>query len=54
MLSWQVSRVKITRIVEMDLPVPVKYIARATIAELQYGSHPPSATRRATSAYSFR
>lgn len=26
MLSWQVGRVKITRIVEMDLPVPVEFL----------------------------
>ena len=30
MLSWQVGRVKITRIVEMDLPVPAEFIAGAT------------------------
>lgn len=30
MLSWQVGRVKITRIVEMDLPVPASVIAEAT------------------------
>jgi glyoxylase-like metal-dependent hydrolase (beta-lactamase superfamily II) len=30
MLSWQVGRVKITRIVEMDLPVPATVIAQAT------------------------
>src|ERR1700761_6850461 len=30
MLSWQVGRVKITRIVEMDLPVPAAIIAKAT------------------------
>jgi glyoxylase-like metal-dependent hydrolase (beta-lactamase superfamily II) len=30
MLSWQVGRVKITRIVEMDLPVPAKVIPQAT------------------------
>ena len=29
MLSWQVGRVKITRIVEMDLPVPAKVIRQA-------------------------
>jgi len=28
MLSWQVGRVKITRIVEMDLPVPAAAIRR--------------------------
>jgi hypothetical protein len=30
MLSWQVGRVKIARIVEMDLPVPAKVIPLAT------------------------
>jgi glyoxylase-like metal-dependent hydrolase (beta-lactamase superfamily II) len=35
MLSWQVGRVKITRIVEMDLPVPAKVIPQATAAELR-------------------
>ena len=30
MLSWQVGRVKITRIVEMDLPVPAKAMPQAT------------------------
>jgi glyoxylase-like metal-dependent hydrolase (beta-lactamase superfamily II) len=30
MLSWQVGRVKITRIVEMDLPVPAALIPQAT------------------------
>lgn len=30
MLSWQVGRVKITRIVEMDLPVPAKFMPQAT------------------------
>jgi glyoxylase-like metal-dependent hydrolase (beta-lactamase superfamily II) len=35
MLSWQVGRVKITRIVEMDLPVPAKVIRQATPAELR-------------------
>lgn len=35
MLSWQVGRVKITRIVEMDLPVPAKAIPQATTAELR-------------------
>ncbi len=35
MLSWQVGRVKITRIVEMDLPVPVSVIPQATAAELR-------------------
>nr|WP_170132307.1 MBL fold metallo-hydrolase [Hoeflea marina] len=29
-MSWQVGRVKITRIVEMDLPVPATVIAQAT------------------------
>ena len=35
MLSWQVGRVKITRIVEMDLPVPAMVIPQATAAELR-------------------
>jgi glyoxylase-like metal-dependent hydrolase (beta-lactamase superfamily II) len=35
MLSWQVGRVKITRIVEMDLPVPTRVIPQATAAELR-------------------
>ena len=35
MLSWQVGRVKITRIVEMDLPVPARCIPQATTAELR-------------------
>jgi glyoxylase-like metal-dependent hydrolase (beta-lactamase superfamily II) len=35
MLSWQVGRVKITRIVEMDLPVPAGVIAEATPAALR-------------------
>jgi glyoxylase-like metal-dependent hydrolase (beta-lactamase superfamily II) len=35
MLSWQVGRVKITRNVEMDLPVPAKVIPQATAAELR-------------------
>jgi glyoxylase-like metal-dependent hydrolase (beta-lactamase superfamily II) len=35
MLSWQVGRVKITRIVEMDLPVPVRAMRQATAAELR-------------------
>lgn len=35
MLSWQVGRVKITRIVEMDLPVPARVISQATPAELR-------------------
>jgi len=30
MLSWQVGRVKITRIVEMDLPVPAEFMPGAT------------------------
>lgn len=30
MLSWQVGRVKISRIVEMDLPIPASFIAGAT------------------------
>ncbi len=30
MLSWQVGRVKITRIVEMDLPVPAQVVSQAT------------------------
>ena len=33
MLSWEVGRVKITRIVEMDLPVPAKVIPQATAAD---------------------
>ena len=32
-LSWQVGRVKITRIVEMDLPVPAVVIPQAMAAE---------------------
>jgi glyoxylase-like metal-dependent hydrolase (beta-lactamase superfamily II) len=35
MLSWQIGDVKITRIVEMDLPVPAKVIPQATPAELR-------------------
>jgi glyoxylase-like metal-dependent hydrolase (beta-lactamase superfamily II) len=35
MLSWQVGRVKITRIVEMDLPVPASVIPQATADELR-------------------
>ena len=35
MLNWQVGRVKITRIVEMDLPVAVRFIPQATAAELR-------------------
>ena len=35
MLSWQVGRVKITRIVEMDLPVPATFMAGATPVELR-------------------
>jgi glyoxylase-like metal-dependent hydrolase (beta-lactamase superfamily II) len=35
MLSWQVGLVKITRIVEMDLPVPLALMPQATIAELR-------------------
>jgi glyoxylase-like metal-dependent hydrolase (beta-lactamase superfamily II) len=35
MLSWQVGRVRITRIVEMDLPVPAMAIPQATAAELR-------------------
>jgi glyoxylase-like metal-dependent hydrolase (beta-lactamase superfamily II) len=34
-LSWQVGGVKITRIVEMDLPVPAGVIPQATAAELR-------------------
>ena len=30
MLSWQVGRVKVTRIVEMDLPVPAEFMQGAT------------------------
>jgi glyoxylase-like metal-dependent hydrolase (beta-lactamase superfamily II) len=35
MLSWRVGAVKITRIVEMDLPVPAAYMAGATPVELR-------------------
>ena len=35
MLSWQVGRVKITRIVEMDLPVPAQFMVGATPVELR-------------------
>ncbi|HEV3154026.1 MAG TPA: MBL fold metallo-hydrolase [Candidatus Baltobacteraceae bacterium] len=35
MLSWQVGNVKITRIVEMDLPVPATVIPQATPPELR-------------------
>lgn len=35
MLSWQVGRVKITRIVEMDLPIPATFIPQATPAALR-------------------
>ena len=38
MLSWQVGRVKITRIVEMELPVPAgaeNFLPQATAAELR-------------------
>ena len=35
MLSWQVGRVKITRVVEMDLPVPSRVLPEATPAELR-------------------
>jgi glyoxylase-like metal-dependent hydrolase (beta-lactamase superfamily II) len=35
LLSWQVGRVKITRIVEMDLPVPASCLPQATPAELR-------------------
>jgi glyoxylase-like metal-dependent hydrolase (beta-lactamase superfamily II) len=35
MLSWQVGRVKITRVVEMDLPVPAMFMPQATAAELR-------------------
>jgi glyoxylase-like metal-dependent hydrolase (beta-lactamase superfamily II) len=35
MLSWQVGRVTITRIVEMDLPVPLRAMRQATPAELR-------------------
>jgi len=35
MLSWLVGRVKVTRIVEMDLPVPATVFARATPEELR-------------------
>jgi glyoxylase-like metal-dependent hydrolase (beta-lactamase superfamily II) len=30
MLSWQIGRVKVTRIVEMDLPVPTQFVPGAT------------------------
>jgi glyoxylase-like metal-dependent hydrolase (beta-lactamase superfamily II) len=35
MLSWQVGRVKITRVVEMDLPVPAEFMPWAKAAELR-------------------
>lgn len=35
MLTWQVGLVKITRIVEMDLPVPLAAMPQATTAELR-------------------
>src|SRR5271155_470717 len=35
MLSWQVGRVTITRIVEMDLPVPARLIPQATAEALR-------------------
>jgi len=35
MLNWQVGRVKITRIVEMDLPTPAAVIPQATPAALR-------------------
>lgn len=35
MLSWQVGRVKITRVVEMDLPVPAACLPQATATELR-------------------
>ena len=35
LLSWQVGRVKITRIVEIDLPVPRQAIPLATPEELR-------------------
>jgi hypothetical protein len=35
MLSWQVGPLKITRIVEMDLPVPAMVIPQAMAAELR-------------------
>lgn len=35
MLSWQVGPVTITRIVEMDLPVPAVAIPQPTPAELR-------------------
>jgi glyoxylase-like metal-dependent hydrolase (beta-lactamase superfamily II) len=39
MLSWQVGRVKITRIVEMDLPVQAEsFLPQATAAELRKSS----------------
>ena len=35
MLSWQIGQVKITRIVEMDLPVPATAMPQATASELR-------------------
>lgn len=35
LLNWQVGRVKVTRIVEMDLPVPAEFMSGATPAELR-------------------
>jgi len=35
MLSWHVGRVKVTRLVEMDLPVPASVIPQATAEELR-------------------
>jgi glyoxylase-like metal-dependent hydrolase (beta-lactamase superfamily II) len=35
MLSWQIGRVTITRIVEMELPVPAKFLPWATPAALR-------------------
>ena len=35
MLSWQVGRVKITRVVEMDLPVPTAALPAATPEQLR-------------------
>jgi hypothetical protein len=35
MLCWHAGRVKITRVVEMALPVPARVIQQATAAELR-------------------
>jgi hypothetical protein len=39
MLNWQVGRVKITRIVEMDLPVPAAQVGVALSALRRRGRH---------------